>query len=351
MKRLLNVCLVIGMAIVLMTPAAGSAQDTVYRWKFIAIAPVQLPTGKFLADAFERVKKQTDGKLNIQFVYIGQTPYKGNDALRVIRDGLAEGIDMLNGYNAGDSPYLGVAELPFLTPEYTRDYNEFYATSERVWNNPVLAAAMRKEWDRFNAEPVGRFYWGINEISSKKPIRKPADLKGLQIRDYSPEGADVLKAFGASATQLTGADVYPALQRGICDGIISSMQGTLYAKWFEVLNSAYILHFRASSSHLVFNKGKYDSLPEEYRKILKVELKKATDQILEFTVKDTYRIEKKFAEELKWVVTYPGSEDYKTMRGTAKKAAWPKWLERVGPEGKAVLEACMKAAGDNKDGL
>ena len=347
MKKLFCVCLAIGLLVVFLTPGSAPAKDKTWRWKFIAIAPKMLPTGKYLADAFDRVAKRTDGKLNIQFVYIGQTPYKGNEGLRVVRDGLAEGMDVLNGYNAGDCPFLGVAELPFLTPEYTRDYHAFYAASEKVWTNPVLTATMDKEWAKFKAVPLGRFYWGINELMTRKPVTSIKDLKGLQIRDYSPEGADMLAAFGASATQMTGADVYPALQRGICDGIISSIQVTLYAKWFEVLKSAYILHFRASSSHLVFNKDKYDSLPPEYQKILKEELKTACGQILEFTVKDTMRIEKKYAEEMKWTVTYPTPEDYREMRGLAKKHAWPKWLKRV-PGGKEVLNACLAAVGDNE---
>ena len=54
----------------------------------------------------------------------------------------------------------------------------------------------------------------------------PADLKNLQIRDYSPEGADALKTLGASVATMTASDVYNAIQRGLCDGLISSLQTT-----------------------------------------------------------------------------------------------------------------------------
>jgi TRAP-type C4-dicarboxylate transport system substrate-binding protein len=348
MKKRITAGLIIICLAVVWIPAVALAGDKIYRWKFISVAPEAIPTGKYLSDALKRVAKRTDGKLKIRFVYIGQTPFKGNEALKVIRDGLAEGIDMLSGYCVGDSPYLGVAELPFLAPKYTRDYKEFYATSERIWNNPTMTEIMDKEWARFNAVSLGRFYWGINEMSTKKPINKPEDMKGFQIRDYSPEGADVLKTLGASATTLTASDVYPALQRGICDGILSSLQTTLYAKWYEVLNNAYILHFRSSSSHLLFNRDKFNSLPPEYQQVLREELQKACDDILEFTVQDTYRIEKWLAEELGWTVTYPSQEEYSQMRTLAKKEAWPKWLERIGPEGKPALDACLKAAGDQE---
>lgn len=348
MRKLIRVGMITLVGVLLVFCGSAAAKEKVYTMKFLSIAPEIHPTGKSLADALRRVEERTGGKLKIDFLYIGQSPYKGNEAVRLIRDGLVDGTDVMNGYCVGDLPYLGVAELPFMFPEYTRDYHEFYATGEKVWNHPTMKTIMDKEWNRFNAVVMGRFYWGINEMSIRQPVNSPEELKNLQFRDYSPEGADALKAIGASAATMTAADVYTALQRGTCDGLISSLQTTLYAKWYEVCKAAYILHFRCSASHVIYNNKKINALPPEYQQILKEETQKACDEILEFTINDTYRIEKWMADELKWTVVYPSNEEYKAMRAKVKKEAWPKWLKRMGEKGKPALDACLEAAGDTE---
>jgi len=348
MRKLIRVSMITLVGILLVFCGSAAAKEKVYNLKYVSVAHVLTPTGKSVVGALKRIEERTGGNLKIEFIYIGQSPYKGNDALRLCRDGLVDGIEIMNGYCVGDSPYLGVAELPFLFPEYMDDYNEFYATGEKVWNHPTIKNHMDKEWERFNADVMCRFYWGINEMCAIKTIKSPEDLKGMRFRDYSPEGADALKAIGASAATMTAADVYTALQRKTVQGFLSSIQTSVYAKWFEPCNSAYILHFRCSSSHIIFNKNKINALPPEYQQICREEFQKASDEILEVTIKDTKRLEKWLADQPGWSVVYPTPEEYKAMRAKVKKEAWPKWLERMGEKGRPALEACLEAAGDTE---
>jgi len=65
--------------------------------------------------------------------------------------------------------------------------------------------------------------WGENgprEISnSKRPIRSPADMKGLKFRVVgSPLFLDAFSALGANPTQMSWADAQPALASGAVDG-------------------------------------------------------------------------------------------------------------------------------------
>jgi TRAP-type C4-dicarboxylate transport system substrate-binding protein len=65
--------------------------------------------------------------------------------------------------------------------------------------------------------------WGENgsrELSnSKRPIRTPADMKGLKFRVVgSPLFLDTFSALGANPTQMSWADAQPALASGAVDG-------------------------------------------------------------------------------------------------------------------------------------
>ena len=55
--------------------------------------------------------------------------------------------------------------------------------------------------------------------NSKKPIKSPADLKGMKIRVVgSPIFSDMMTALGANPTQMSWADAQPALSSGAVDG-------------------------------------------------------------------------------------------------------------------------------------
>src|SRR6266542_1843659 len=55
--------------------------------------------------------------------------------------------------------------------------------------------------------------------TKKRPIRTPADLKGLRIRvPQDPVAVDAFNAFGAQATPLAATEVFSALQQGVIDG-------------------------------------------------------------------------------------------------------------------------------------
>jgi TRAP-type C4-dicarboxylate transport system substrate-binding protein len=65
--------------------------------------------------------------------------------------------------------------------------------------------------------------WGENGYreltNSKRPIKSPADLKGMKIRVVgSPSSSDTFTALGANPTQMSWADAQPALASGAVDG-------------------------------------------------------------------------------------------------------------------------------------
>jgi TRAP-type C4-dicarboxylate transport system substrate-binding protein len=79
---------------------------------------------------------------------------------------------------------------------------------------------MFKTLDKAGVVPLAWGENGFREITnSKKPIKSPADIKGMKIRVVgSPIYSDMFTALGANPTQMSWADAQPALASGAVDG-------------------------------------------------------------------------------------------------------------------------------------
>jgi C4-dicarboxylate-binding protein DctP len=84
---------------------------------------------------------------------------------------------------------------------------------------------------------TGLAYWdnGMKQLSAKKPLRMPADAKGLKFRI---QASDILeaqfKAVGAVPQKLAFAEVYQALETGVVDGAENPWSNAYSQKFFEV---------------------------------------------------------------------------------------------------------------------
>jgi TRAP-type C4-dicarboxylate transport system substrate-binding protein len=76
---------------------------------------------------------------------------------------------------------------------------------------------------------------GARNFFSKKPIRSPADLKGLKIRVMaSPVMINTIKALGASGVPTAWGELYTALQTGVVDGAENNHPSLISMKFYEV---------------------------------------------------------------------------------------------------------------------
>ena len=110
---------------------------------------------------------------------------------------------------------LGVREFEVFDLPYIFDD---YAELHKVTDGPVGAALFKK----LEAKGiVGLAYWdnGFKVMSANKPIRVPADYKGLKMRIQSSKVlGDEMKALGAIPQVMAFSEVYQALQTGVVDG-------------------------------------------------------------------------------------------------------------------------------------
>ena len=201
-------------AAVALTTFATSAVAQNYKSEYRMSLVLGPPTpwgmaGKIWADL---VRERTNGRINIK-LYPGVSLIQGDQTreFSALRQGV---IDMAIGSTINWSPQvkeLNLFSLPFLMPDY--------AAVDSLTQGPV-GKQIFATLDKGGVVPLAWGENGFREVTnSKKPIKSPADLKGMKIRVVgSPIFSDMMTALGANPTQMSWADAQPALSSGAVDG-------------------------------------------------------------------------------------------------------------------------------------
>ena len=104
----------------------------------------------------------------------------------------------------------------------------------------------------------------------KKPITKSEDLKGLKYRTVGIS-IDMFTNMGVSVNALPGGEIVPAMDRGLLDAAeFNNMSSDRLLGFPDVAKVCMLqsFHQNAEQFEIMFNKTKYDSLPEKMRAII-----------------------------------------------------------------------------------
>jgi TRAP-type C4-dicarboxylate transport system substrate-binding protein len=104
--------------------------------------------------------------------------------------------------------------------------------------------------------------------TTKKPVTKLEDLKGMKIRSTGLASKIVL-ALGAAPVGTTMPETYDALRTGVAEGATAPIQALKGFRWGEVIGNT-ILNYGSSYStgfFIAMNKNKWNALPPDIQKI------------------------------------------------------------------------------------
>jgi TRAP-type mannitol/chloroaromatic compound transport system substrate-binding protein len=104
----------------------------------------------------------------------------------------------------------------------------------------------------------------------KKQITKPDDFKGLKFRTVGIS-IDVFQGMGAAVNALPGAEIVPALDRGLIDAAEFNNATSDRILGFADVSKICMLqsyHQNAEQLEITFNKGKFDALPDKMKSII-----------------------------------------------------------------------------------
>ncbi|MBP9904712.1 MAG: DctP family TRAP transporter solute-binding subunit [Rhodoferax sp.] len=211
----------------LSTPAVA-AEPYKAEYRMSLVVGTAFPWGKGGQIWADLIKERTQGRINIK-LYPGVSLIQGDQTreFSALRQGV---IDMAIGSTINWSPQvkeLNLFSLPFLMPDYAAiDALTQGEVGQKMFATLYKAGVVPLAWGEN----------GYRELTnSKRPVRSPADLKGLKIRVVgSPLFLDTFTALGANPTQMSWADAQPAFASGAVDGQENPMSIFTAAKLHNV---------------------------------------------------------------------------------------------------------------------
>ncbi|WP_205648566.1 DctP family TRAP transporter solute-binding subunit [Acuticoccus kandeliae] len=253
--------LMIASAIVAGACAAGApalAQDVTLRFGHYA-APAD--TAHKAAERFaELVAEKSGGAMAIEVFPAGEL---GNSPtmLEGARLGTIDLVLTGNPYFTGFAPVLNLLDLPFL---FESDAHAYAVLDGEV--GQALMDAIRPSGLQ------GLAFWelGFRSLTNNvRPIREPADLKGLKLRTTpNPAHIKAFETLGANPTPMPFTEVYAALQTGTIDGQENPVNHIYASKLQEVQKYLSLTEHAYTAAPLVMNAMRFNSLTDEQKQIL-----------------------------------------------------------------------------------
>jgi len=220
---------------------------------------------EFALDYAKKVNDMTGGDLKIEVLPAGAVvPAFG------LLDGISKGtLDGGHGVLAYHYGKQNALALWGSGPAYAMDGNEMLAWHKYGGGKELLT----KLYASIGANVVS-FLYGPHPTQPlgwyKKPITKVEDFKGMKFRTVGIS-IDVFQGMGAAVNALPGGEIIPAMDRGLLDGAEFNNASSDRLLGFPDVSKVCMLqsfHQNAEQFEILFNKTKYDALPDKMKAII-----------------------------------------------------------------------------------
>ena len=312
-------------------PMVSNAQTTSFR--FQSTWPAKDIFHEYANDFAKKVNDMAGSRLKIEVLPAGSV-VPAFQLLEAVAKGTLDGGHGVLAYHYGKNSALA---LWGSGPAFGMDPNMVLA-----WHYYGGGEALLEEiYKSLNIE-VRSFVYGPMPTQPlgwfKKPIAKVEDLKGLKYRTVGL-AVDVFTELGAAVNPLPGGEIVPALDRGLIDAAeFNNASSDRVLGFADVAKNCMLQSFHQSGEQfeILFNKGKYDGLPAELKKIIDVSVEAAS---ADMRWKAIERNSKDYAELKKAGVNF-----YKTPDAIlrAQLEAWDKVIAKKSGENplfKKVLDS------------
>ncbi len=220
---------------------------------------------EYALDFAKKVNDMTGGDLKIEVLPAGSVvPAFG--VLDAVSKGTLDGAHGVIVYHYGKQHALALFGS---SPAYGMDANMLlawykYGGGKELHDKLYKSIGANVIAFLYGPMPTQPFGW------FKKPISKVEDLKGMKFRTVGLS-VDMYTAMGCSVNALPGAEIVPALDRGLLDGAEFNNASSDRALGFQDVSKVCMLqsyHQNAEQFEILFNKDKYNGLPAKMRAII-----------------------------------------------------------------------------------
>jgi C4-dicarboxylate-binding protein DctP len=318
-------------ALALLVPALAAAEPVLLR--FSHVVAVDTPKGQAAEFFRRRVEELAGDRVRVE-VHPNGTLYRDKDELEALQLGAVQMLaPSLSKLGVLGLTQFEVFDLPFI---FAGDAELRAVTEGRVG---------RKLLDALEAKGIrGLAYWdsGWKAFSANRPLRSPADYRGLTMRVQSSMVLDAqMRALGANPLVTGFSDVLPALKAGIVDGTENPISNFTSQRMHEVQRHVSLTRHGYLGYAVIVNKRFWDGLPADVRQGLEKAMAEATAYANGISDKENEQAMVEMKNSGRTTFYQPTD---------AEQAAWRKTLapvtdEMTGRVGKEVIEEFRKEAG------
>ena len=215
------------------------------------------------------ITERSKGKIKVRFYPSSQLGKEADIA-----------ISMQTG--SVEASVIGVTLYKVAAPEYNI-WSTYYLFSDSNQARAVLNSKIGEETRKAvlknkQVRIVGHGMRGPRHITSNKPIRTPADVKGLKIRvPLQPIYVASWKKLGAIPTPIAFSEVYTSLRMGVVDAQENPLVLIDNAHFNEVQKYVNLTAHQYSFFNYAVSDAWYKKLPSELQKIVRDAGKEAGD--------------------------------------------------------------------------
>jgi TRAP-type mannitol/chloroaromatic compound transport system substrate-binding protein len=294
---------------------------------------------EYAQDYAKKVNDMSGGRLKIEVLPAGSV-VKAFDLIDAVSKGTLDGGHGVTAYWYGkqsamalwgSGPAGGMDANLVLAWHY---YGGGKALLEEIYNSLSLDVVSFL-YGPMPTQPLGWF---------KKPVSKAADFKGLKYRTVGLS-IDIFTGMGAAVNALPGAEIVPALDRGLIDAAEFNNASSDRLLGFPDVSKICMLqsyHQSGEQFEILFNKKKYDTLPDDLKNIIKYAVEAASQDL-------SWKAVHRYSQDYIELQTKDKVKFYKTPDSILQEQlnVWSKIVEKKSAENplfKKVYESQMAFA-------
>ncbi|WP_417677774.1 TRAP transporter substrate-binding protein [Pseudodonghicola sp.] len=224
--------------------------------------PAQANVPKLVLDVWaDNVEKDSGGRIKVDRYPSMQLGGKPTELMDQAIDGVADVVWTVVGYTPGRFPSTEVFELPFMMTNARATTRAYYEMFEEHM----------KDTEFKDVHILGAWVHGPGLIHTADPVEHPSDMQGMKIRGGSRQVNALLTQLGATPVGMPVPAISEALSKGVIDGTTIPWEVTPSLKVPELVENH--TEFEGSALYtvtfvLAMNKQKYDSLPDDLKKVI-----------------------------------------------------------------------------------
>lgn len=314
MSPIRDTLLAAAIGLVLASPISASAAE--FEWKYFTFFNANDFAAKMEAQFAKDLTDATGGRLNVTLYSAGELPYKLPEVMRAVATDQIQLGHMGISTVAGELPGLQVTDLPFLCGSF----DQFYDAMKVV--EPVTSQRMQ---EKFGVMPLMTWTMPAAQLWLSKPIEHPEDLSGRKVRIYSSIHEKLFSNFGVVGVSLTSAEITPALDRGVIEGVITTAIPALDWRFPELASYGYMMNISFAQEMLIVNKSELEKLPEDLRQIVLEKTKEWNPKFREMIAAEEKRALDALSEKGQTFLT-PKEEDLAKLVSLSEPI-WEEWAK------------------------